>query len=237
MSSIARSQLVSPPSFGDRTALLADCERQLAHAGVSKRIIILELAGVSQPSDISRAAFERRLAEADGAHGSCYRLRGGEYCLLVDEADADRMVEGLDLDTGGDGLVGAWGYATLPVETTDPALALELADRRLQLQKREKGIEPKPLLGQPRLSAGGGAMGTLFRNYDNVTKAYEPAAESELKLGDLVIHCGSQVRIRGVSPMSLPDRTAELEDLVTGKRSVVPFDELRAGDSTDRLEA
>ena len=40
-----------------------------------------------------------------------------------------------------------------------------------------------------------------------------------MELGDLVIYCGRTCYLRGIEPMSLPDRLAELEDAATGDAS------------------
>ena len=47
-----------------------------------------------------------------------------------------------------------------------------------------------------------------------------------MELGDLVIYCGRTCYLRGIEPMSLPDRLAELEDVATGDRLDAPIDEL-----------
>ena len=47
-----------------------------------------------------------------------------------------------------------------------------------------------------------------------------------MELGDLVIYCGRTCYLRGLEPMSLPDRLAELEDAATGDRLSAPIDEL-----------
>ena len=47
-----------------------------------------------------------------------------------------------------------------------------------------------------------------------------------MRIGDRVIHGGRVYVLRGLEPMSVPDRRAELEDPRTGERLSVPFDEL-----------
>ena len=47
-----------------------------------------------------------------------------------------------------------------------------------------------------------------------------------MELGDLVIYCGRTCYLRGLEPMSLPDRLADVEDADTGDRLSVPIDEL-----------
>jgi hypothetical protein len=47
-----------------------------------------------------------------------------------------------------------------------------------------------------------------------------------MHLGSLVFHQGRPYYLRGLDPMSVSDRQAELEDAFTGARISVPFDEV-----------
>ena len=47
-----------------------------------------------------------------------------------------------------------------------------------------------------------------------------------MNIGDLVMYEGKLYVLRGVEPMSVHERTAELEDPATGKRMRVPFGEI-----------
>src|SRR2546423_14028697 len=47
-----------------------------------------------------------------------------------------------------------------------------------------------------------------------------------MQLGSLVIHKGRPYYLRGLDPMSVSDRQAELEDAFTGARVTVPLDEV-----------
>ena len=47
-----------------------------------------------------------------------------------------------------------------------------------------------------------------------------------MQLGSLVIHRGRPYYLRGLDPMSVSDRQAELEDAFTGARVSVPLDEV-----------
>jgi hypothetical protein len=51
----------------------------------------------------------------------------------------------------------------------------------------------------------------------------EPAA---MKIGELVTYQGRAYVLRGLEPMSVPDRRAELEDPQTGELLSVPFTEV-----------
>jgi len=47
-----------------------------------------------------------------------------------------------------------------------------------------------------------------------------------MRIGDEVIYHGRVLVLRGMEPMSVPGRRAEVEDPVTRERFVVPLDEL-----------
>lgn len=47
-----------------------------------------------------------------------------------------------------------------------------------------------------------------------------------MAIGDHVLHNGRRYRLRGIDPMSVSERQAELEDLETGERVRVLLDEV-----------
>lgn len=51
-----------------------------------------------------------------------------------------------------------------------------------------------------------------------------------MKIGDLVTYEGRSYVLRGLEPMSVPDRRAELEDVETGERIVAPLTEVSPRD-------
>jgi hypothetical protein len=51
-----------------------------------------------------------------------------------------------------------------------------------------------------------------------------------MKIGELVTYEGRSYVLRGLDPMSVPNRRAELEDAETGERLVVPLDEVSQRD-------
>jgi hypothetical protein len=51
-----------------------------------------------------------------------------------------------------------------------------------------------------------------------------------MKIGDLVTYERRSYVLRGLEPMSVPDRHAELEDSGTGERIVVPLAEVSLRD-------
>jgi hypothetical protein len=55
-----------------------------------------------------------------------------------------------------------------------------------------------------------------------------------MQLGSLVIHKGQPYYLRGLDPMSVSDRQAELEDAFTGARVFVSLDEVEEHRRSDR---
>jgi hypothetical protein len=47
-----------------------------------------------------------------------------------------------------------------------------------------------------------------------------------MKIGDPVLHQGRRYYLRGLDPMSVPDRQAFLEDARTGEELIVPVEEI-----------
>jgi hypothetical protein len=47
-----------------------------------------------------------------------------------------------------------------------------------------------------------------------------------MNIGDLVLHQGRAYYLRGLDPMSVPDRQAFLEDALTGEEITAPVDEI-----------
>jgi hypothetical protein len=47
-----------------------------------------------------------------------------------------------------------------------------------------------------------------------------------MNIGDLVLHQGRRYYLRGLDPMSVPNRQAFLEDAMTGEARMVPVDEI-----------
>ena len=54
-----------------------------------------------------------------------------------------------------------------------------------------------------------------------------------MRIGDLIAYAGRHYVVRGLDPMGVPERRADLEDVETGETLRVPIAELRdAGDSS-----
>jgi hypothetical protein len=53
-----------------------------------------------------------------------------------------------------------------------------------------------------------------------------PSASAAMRIGDPVLYDGRLYLLRGMEPMSVDERKAELEDPETGERLRVPWDEI-----------
>jgi hypothetical protein len=47
-----------------------------------------------------------------------------------------------------------------------------------------------------------------------------------MRIGDLVLYLGRNYYLRGIDPMSVPNRQAFLEDALTGEESTAPVEEI-----------
>jgi hypothetical protein len=59
-----------------------------------------------------------------------------------------------------------------------------------------------------------------------------PAA---MKIGDLVLYLGRHYYLRGLDPMSVPNRQAFLEDALTGEEVTAPVEEIEPGPANGRF--
>jgi len=57
-----------------------------------------------------------------------------------------------------------------------------------------------------------------------------PVLTCGMKIGDIITYQGRSYVLRGLEPMSVPDRRAELEDAETGELISVPLDKVSARD-------
>ena len=73
----------------------------------------------------------------------------------------------------------------------------------------------------------------------SLVRHFSTAVHAAMQLGDMVIHDGRELVLRGLDPMSVVDGRAELEDLETGERELVPIAEvepaLRGADVSARV--
>jgi hypothetical protein len=56
-----------------------------------------------------------------------------------------------------------------------------------------------------------------------------------MKIGDLVLYLGRHYYLRGLDPMSVPNRQAFLEDALTGEERTAPVEEIEPGPGNGRF--
>ena len=54
------------------------------------------------------------------------------------------------------------------------------------------------------------------------------ARHADMRIGDLIAYAGRQYVVRGLDPMGVPERRADLEDAETGEAIRVPIAQLPA---------
>jgi len=89
--------------------------------------------------DLLLSRLSRAFMGAIGAYGRAYRLGGDEFCALLWGECGEEMVEAclkaLSEEGEGFSITSSYGSVLLPHETTDPELALQLADQRMYSYK------------------------------------------------------------------------------------------------------
>jgi hypothetical protein len=55
------------------------------------------------------------------------------------------------------------------------------------------------------------------------------SSTAAMKIGDLVLYQGRHYYLRGLDPMSVPNRQAFLEDAATGKERTAPIEKIEPG--------
>jgi two-component system, cell cycle response regulator len=84
-----------------------------------------------------------RLAKAMGSHGIAYRMGGDEFCTLFKhglpgcESLVEQTVSALDEQGVGFHVTASHGSVRLPLEASEPAAVMQLADQRLYRRKEE----------------------------------------------------------------------------------------------------
>jgi diguanylate cyclase (GGDEF)-like protein len=124
----------------------------LASSGVEATVVYCDLDGFKPFNDrfghSAGDALLRRLADAliaaSGPDGVAYRVGGDEFCVLLDgclSADAPlvtRVVDALTELGPGYSVGCSYGVARTPGDAVDLAGALQVADERMYIQKRQR---------------------------------------------------------------------------------------------------
>jgi hypothetical protein len=242
----------SRPSLRDRRELLEDLSSALETPDSSTLLAIFQFINLEQEGARIGAAENNdlcfRVADAFAASVpvavSWYRLRATEFAALAtDPTHQETLAQTIAVPTIRAHDVGfesdlICGSVVVPDEALNVRDAITLADHRLELQRRERGIEPEPLLGKSPHKHGrsnqssGPLLPSFFRSYDHVRSDYQLATEApSIRVGQTVRYRRSRYYLQGVSPASLPQQFAELEDVRTGNRLSAPLAEIVADPS------
>jgi two-component system cell cycle response regulator len=144
----------------NRRRLLVDLDHAIRSGADHPHVLVLyDLNGFKRFNDLFGhpagdallARLAAKLSDAVGSAGTCYRLGGDEFCVLVRLPDvgleAFLDITAVALSEVGDGfeVTTAFGCAFLPDEASDPDTAMHVADQRLYARKHHSLIER----GQP----------------------------------------------------------------------------------------
>ncbi len=154
--------------LGNRRALAAELERRLPDAGEAEPLVLVlfDLDGFKHYNDsFGHPAGDQLLARLGAALGRClagrgsaFRMGGDEFCALIEPGEeiAQPIVEtaAASLSDHGEGFaIGcSYGSVVLPLEASDAAGALGLADQRMYAVKNGG-----------RATAGGQSKAVLLR--------------------------------------------------------------------------
>jgi len=132
--------------LGNRRSLMHDLERTLESTMLEPCMLLLfDLDGFKRyndsyghpAGDALLVGLGQKLAAAVRPYGTAYRLGGDEFCTLVTtgppgpDAIASRLAESLQEDGGGWHIGASFGSVLLPLEASEAAAALQIADQRM----------------------------------------------------------------------------------------------------------
>ncbi|HEY4347845.1 MAG TPA: GGDEF domain-containing protein [Gaiellaceae bacterium] len=135
-----------------RSKLLADLGEAVAPGSPPSLLALFALDGFKEYEELygvleARKLLRRLAGRLEGAvegFGSCYRPRGDEFAVLVEQTPTVTEVLGASLAALSENhryyhVVASGGHAALPAEATDPIDALMVADRRLSANAPRRG--------------------------------------------------------------------------------------------------
>jgi two-component system, cell cycle response regulator len=141
--------------LGNRRRLVADLERALANGVESEPhlLAIFDLDGFKlyndtfghPAGDALLARLATNLAAVVEQEGTCYRLGGDEFCVLIEvsSVQAEPFLDSAAAALGEEGegflVTCSYGSVLVPDETAEFSEALRVADQRLYAQKRTRG--------------------------------------------------------------------------------------------------
>jgi diguanylate cyclase (GGDEF)-like protein/putative nucleotidyltransferase with HDIG domain len=144
-------QAMHDPMTGlaNRRQLARDLRAVLRAASADRpaRLVVFDLDGFKayndafghHGGDLLLTRLARALAAAAAPAGTAYRLGGDEFCVLfvegADDPGVQRCLDGLSEAGEGFSIASSHGSVLVPLEASDPDLAMQLADERMYSQK------------------------------------------------------------------------------------------------------
>ncbi|HEV3129090.1 MAG TPA: SpoIIE family protein phosphatase [Solirubrobacteraceae bacterium] len=156
------------------------------------------------------AWLARKLTDAVGARGAVYRVRGGEFAVLVDGpahiADEVLVAGEAALAEVGDGFV-IWcshGLAALPTEATSYSEAMKLADRRAQSHRSSPRRTPEAVTAGHDIPDDPFQILRFSRPRYDVAGLATSAGRRLALTGEVLEHLEVGAQLRDVGNMAIP---------------------------------
>ena len=205
----------------NRRRLLADLDALLDAPRPAARILVLyDLNGFKTyndsfghpAGDLLLTRLGKKLADAIGPGGACYRLGGDEFCVLAEVA-SDRIEAFLNATTAalsesGEGfdITTSFGCIFLPEEAALSAEALHVADQRLYAQKYQSQVrrgQPHRALVQALYEREPGLESHIANVTDLSLRLARAVGPDDLSLEELEL----AAQLHDIGKLAIPDAT------------------------------
>jgi two-component system, cell cycle response regulator len=221
-----RLSLTDPlTGLGNRRRLMGDLWAACKNASTEEPwgLVLYDLDGFKlyndsfghPAGDTLLVRLSERLKVAVEPHGTAYRMGGDEFCVLFDRSRADddtvvsASVAALSEDGYGFSITTSHGVVRIPVEMSDPASVMQLADQRLYRCKEEVAAAQRmQVVGVPVGTDGGAASPTVLAEQPLgvVDEPSDPGRSADAHNGDGALPFGE--RHRGTLARATPKQGA-----------------------------
>jgi diguanylate cyclase (GGDEF)-like protein len=205
--------------LGNRRALTRDLDAVLA-ARQRTGLVLLDLDGFKHyndtyghpAGDTLLARLAGRLAEQVGEGGRAYRLGGDEFCVLLDDAQAEDLDDRAAATAGalaeqGDGfaITCSFGAALIPDEAAEAGEALRVADHRMYARKHAGRMSAARQSREVLLRALAERKPSLSAHLDGVARLAESVARAMGLEEPEVEQVHHAAELHDVGKMAIPD--------------------------------
>jgi two-component system cell cycle response regulator len=151
-----------------------------------------------------------RLAAAAGDFGSAYRVGGDEFCLLVTSGShAEQIVQqasqALHIEGSGFSVSASHGSVWIPSEADTPDEALQLADKRMYIEKRSSRASARSQAQDVLMRALREREPGLAQHVDNVANLAAAVARHFISDADDLDVIGRAAELHDIGKMAVPD--------------------------------